>query len=304
MLLLDEPLSQPRRQAARADARRAEAPAATAGITSIFVTHDQVESMALADRIIVMNRGRIEQVGTPARHLRAAAQPLRERVRRLDQPAARRRHRTSTATRLTCATATHEIQCAAPRRRSSSQAATAVVVVDPAREAEPGAASAATAALNVWAGRVASAAYYGDHREYEIEVSDQRLKVITPASVTVDRGEPVYRRVRPSRDGGHAETRRAEHGRPIAQAGELTSAPAPRCTGRAAARVRFERRLRRDDAGHAAGRVPGAVPAGHAAVRQLLDGPARASRARSRSTTTSRPTPPRNVSASVARPSC
>ncbi|MCE1235804.1 MAG: sn-glycerol-3-phosphate ABC transporter ATP-binding protein UgpC [Hyphomicrobiales bacterium] len=33
--------------------------------TSIFVTHDQVEAMTLADRIVVMNAGKVEQVGTP-----------------------------------------------------------------------------------------------------------------------------------------------------------------------------------------------------------------------------------------------
>ena len=34
-------------------------------VTSVYVTHDQVEAMTLADRIVVMNAGRIEQVGTP-----------------------------------------------------------------------------------------------------------------------------------------------------------------------------------------------------------------------------------------------
>jgi sn-glycerol 3-phosphate transport system ATP-binding protein len=34
--------------------------------TSVFVTHDQVEAMTLADRIVVMNQGRIEQIGTPS----------------------------------------------------------------------------------------------------------------------------------------------------------------------------------------------------------------------------------------------
>ncbi len=34
--------------------------------TSIYVTHDQVEAMTMADRIVVMNAGRIEQIGTPA----------------------------------------------------------------------------------------------------------------------------------------------------------------------------------------------------------------------------------------------
>jgi multiple sugar transport system ATP-binding protein len=35
------------------------------GATMVYVTHDQVEAMTLADRIVVMNDGRIEQVGTP-----------------------------------------------------------------------------------------------------------------------------------------------------------------------------------------------------------------------------------------------
>ena len=35
------------------------------GITSVYVTHDQVEAMTLAQRMIVMNEGRAEQVGTP-----------------------------------------------------------------------------------------------------------------------------------------------------------------------------------------------------------------------------------------------
>jgi sulfate transport system ATP-binding protein len=34
-------------------------------VTSVFVTHDQEEAMEVADRIVVMNQGRIEQVGTP-----------------------------------------------------------------------------------------------------------------------------------------------------------------------------------------------------------------------------------------------
>jgi multiple sugar transport system ATP-binding protein len=35
------------------------------GSTSIYVTHDQVEAMTMADRIVVLNKGHIEQVGTP-----------------------------------------------------------------------------------------------------------------------------------------------------------------------------------------------------------------------------------------------
>jgi sn-glycerol 3-phosphate transport system ATP-binding protein len=36
------------------------------GVTSIYVTHDQVEAMTLSDQLVVMSAGRIEQVGTPS----------------------------------------------------------------------------------------------------------------------------------------------------------------------------------------------------------------------------------------------
>ncbi|MFB2531519.1 sn-glycerol-3-phosphate import ATP-binding protein UgpC [Paracoccus sp. p4-l81] len=35
------------------------------GTTSIYVTHDQLEAMTLADRLVVLNKGRVEQIGTP-----------------------------------------------------------------------------------------------------------------------------------------------------------------------------------------------------------------------------------------------
>jgi len=37
----------------------------TVKTTTVYVTHDQIEAMTLADRVVVMNNGRIEQVGTP-----------------------------------------------------------------------------------------------------------------------------------------------------------------------------------------------------------------------------------------------
>ena len=34
-------------------------------VTSVFVTHDQEEALEVSDRVVVMNQGRVEQVGTP-----------------------------------------------------------------------------------------------------------------------------------------------------------------------------------------------------------------------------------------------
>jgi putative spermidine/putrescine transport system ATP-binding protein len=65
ILLLDEPLTA--LDAKLRDTLRIEIDGLLRrlGITSIYVTHDQTEAMALGDRIIVMNHGRIAQVGTP-----------------------------------------------------------------------------------------------------------------------------------------------------------------------------------------------------------------------------------------------
>jgi putative spermidine/putrescine transport system ATP-binding protein len=46
------------------------------GITAIYVTHDQAEAMALGDRIVVMDQGRVAQVGTPREVYRAPATPF------------------------------------------------------------------------------------------------------------------------------------------------------------------------------------------------------------------------------------
>src|SRR5262249_30244114 len=46
------------------------------GATTILVTHDQAEAMALSDRIAVMNAGRIEQVGTPTQVYERPATPF------------------------------------------------------------------------------------------------------------------------------------------------------------------------------------------------------------------------------------
>jgi len=65
VFLLDEPLSN--LDAQLRDDTRAELKQLhqELGITTIYVTHDQVEAMTLADKIVVLNRGRIQQIGDP-----------------------------------------------------------------------------------------------------------------------------------------------------------------------------------------------------------------------------------------------
>jgi iron(III) transport system ATP-binding protein len=73
LLLLDEPLS-------ALDARvrvrlrdEIKALQRRLGVTTIMVTHDQEEALSMADRIVVMNQGAIEQIGTPAEIYRRPA---------------------------------------------------------------------------------------------------------------------------------------------------------------------------------------------------------------------------------------
>ncbi len=76
VLLFDEPLSNldaNLRKRVRAEIRELQQ---RLGITSIYVTHDQSEALALSDVIVVMNAGKVEQVGTPLELYRRPATPF------------------------------------------------------------------------------------------------------------------------------------------------------------------------------------------------------------------------------------
>jgi sulfate/thiosulfate transport system ATP-binding protein len=76
LLLLDEPFSAldaKVRKELRAWLRRLQQ---STGVTTVIVTHDQEEAMEVADRIVVMNQGRIEQIGSPVEIYEEPASPF------------------------------------------------------------------------------------------------------------------------------------------------------------------------------------------------------------------------------------
>jgi iron(III) transport system ATP-binding protein len=189
ILLLDEPLSNldaKLRIHMRTELKHLQK---TTGITSIFVTHDQAESMALADRIIVMNRGRIEQVGTPADiYERPRSRFVSEFVGSINVL-----HGVVTGVtggHLTLLQGGVEIRCATPSEGVFAGGDQVTISVRPERLNLVRARG--NGESNYWEGRVASAAYYGDHREYEIEISDERLKVMTSTTVSIAEGERIF----------------------------------------------------------------------------------------------------------------
>jgi spermidine/putrescine transport system ATP-binding protein len=76
VLLLDEPLGAldlKLRKALQVELKRVQT---EVGITFVYVTHDQEEALTMSDRIAVMNRGRVEQLGTPEELYERPATPF------------------------------------------------------------------------------------------------------------------------------------------------------------------------------------------------------------------------------------
>ncbi|MCL4247927.1 MAG: ABC transporter ATP-binding protein [Anaerolineae bacterium] len=76
LLLLDEPLSNldaKLRVTMRTEIRRLQQ---RLGVTTLYVTHDQIEALAISDRVVVMNQGRIEQSGSPEEIYKQPATPF------------------------------------------------------------------------------------------------------------------------------------------------------------------------------------------------------------------------------------
>ena len=66
LFLLDEPLSNLDAKLRASAREELEQFQKKIGTTTIYVTHDQVEAMAMGDRVVVMNQGAVRQIGTPA----------------------------------------------------------------------------------------------------------------------------------------------------------------------------------------------------------------------------------------------
>jgi iron(III) transport system ATP-binding protein len=171
VLLFDEPLSNLDARLRRQMREEIRELQQRLGLTVVYVTHDQQEAMAVSDRIIVMNAGRIEQQGGPrdlyerpetsflARFM-GESNPARGSVRRLDKA--------HVAVRL----GDSEI-VVADSAAADGEATVAVrpeaITVEPA----PGPAGAL-------AGTITKASYLGTHMEYSIDTAAGALFATCP----------------------------------------------------------------------------------------------------------------------------
>ena len=140
--------------------------------TTVYVTHDQLEAMAMADKIAVMNQGVIEQLGTAAGDLRPAGDAVRRRLHRLaadELPRLRRRARRA---------ATGRSASTEPRSRCRSCAKTGRAASSCSACGRSTSASRATARLR---GEVFGAEYLGTTQIVTVDTARGQVKARLPA---------------------------------------------------------------------------------------------------------------------------
>jgi len=196
VLLLDEPLSNldARLRAQMGDEFRALQ--RRLGITTLYVTHDQEEAMALSDRIVVMQRGRILQTGEPEAVYRRPAS--REVADFFGAPnlieasvVACRRHDSDYL--LTIDGAQARGACRAAQPFDAGEAV--IVMVRPEDVSLAPADSSAANGQLVWRGKVIGTVFRGPRRSLSVEAADVRFIVECPASRAAAVGEAVTLRV-------------------------------------------------------------------------------------------------------------
>jgi ABC-type Fe3+/spermidine/putrescine transport system ATPase subunit len=189
LLLLDEPLSN--LDARLRDTMRRELATLIRqiGITALFVTHDQVEALSLADRVAVMDQGRIVQEGTPAeiyelpRNLfvakfLGAANVLAGRVEARDGEG---------RALIALAGGGHRLALAA----DAAPGAAVDVILRP--ENLTIAAQPPADERNAIAGRIVGLTFQGSNVEYEVDIGGgASLRVLARAQADLIRGAPVW----------------------------------------------------------------------------------------------------------------
>jgi ABC-type Fe3+/spermidine/putrescine transport system ATPase subunit len=164
------------------------------GITSVYVTHDQEEALAISDRVIVMHAGVIEQIGTPneiydtprsafVADFVGAANVVHGQIRR--DPA----H----PGLVSLETPKGQVIYGADNGRGvGAEGDFSMRTVYPRLSRER-----PDAVINVWPVRISRRVFLGDFVQYLVEWEDRQLVVRRPPQEQFDEGEQVYLTVEP-----------------------------------------------------------------------------------------------------------
>jgi iron(III) transport system ATP-binding protein len=197
LLLLDEPLSNldaKLREKMRFELKRLQR---DAGITAVYVTHDQVEALTMSNRIAVMNGGRIEQLDRPREIYNAPASRfvadfigttnfISGTVLGPDSQAGRWNIRTPAGDMVVQA----EFDLAPERRVTVSIRPEDVELCDQAPAAN---------GLNVTSGLLDQKVFLGDSMDCQVKVGDVMLMARAHPSLRTGIGEKLYIRTNPEK---------------------------------------------------------------------------------------------------------
>lgn len=189
LLLLDEPLSNLDailRESLRSELKRLQR---ELGITSVYVTHDQTEALALSSRIAVMSKGRVEQVGTPRE---IYATPANRFVAEFIGTAnfVTGNVQSVTESTLTLSTSFGVIEADVNNTNLFRPGDEATIAIRPESidliEGEP-----LTRSANSVAGKVVQRSYLGDAIDHIIDVGGHELKTRVPSRTSIPSGTTV-----------------------------------------------------------------------------------------------------------------
>jgi iron(III) transport system ATP-binding protein len=193
VLLLDEPLSNLDAKLRLQMGDEFRSIQRRLGMTTLYVTHDQSEAMALSDRVVVMDRGRIQQVGMPEDIYRFPANRTVAAFfgtpNLLDAEVEACVRIDSGRVRLDVVGQGWRGPCETADEVRPGQAVTVMVRPENARIASP--TSAAIAEGLKWSGRIAQTVFRGATRSIVVETDNGRLNVDAAAFQTYSIGDDV-----------------------------------------------------------------------------------------------------------------
>jgi ABC-type Fe3+/spermidine/putrescine transport system ATPase subunit len=190
LLLLDEPLSNldaQLRDDMRGELKRLQS---KLGITTVYVTHDQAEALALSDRIAVIDRGAISQIGSPQDIYFRPANPFVARFVGATNLLTGRLVGHANGRGEVMVLAERRLQCAIPQAIDDS--ATVSVSIRPESILLIARGNGAPADANCLAGRISGVTFLGAARRVDVVSDGVDLQVTTPADMPLPADGEVF----------------------------------------------------------------------------------------------------------------
>src|SRR5204862_4393656 len=195
LLLLDEPLSNldaKLRERMRFELKRLQR---ELGITTVYVTHDQSEALALSHQIAVMNRGRIEQIGAPReiyeRPINQFVADFIGSTNFLD----------ATVSGAEGGAGFYRVRCELGEVKAFAHESLAAAdkIVLSVRPEDIHLSESRPEGENVWEGTVDQKVFLGEFADWQVAVGERRLQSRVHPSLRTKAGERIFVRIDPEK---------------------------------------------------------------------------------------------------------